>query len=234
MTSLRLNPKFALNPYLALGWHANPFALGEPVMAPSLWIDRGWSQAPVPAAQQLVQVLGNKGFGKTAHLRHWQAQTGGVYAYYPPGWGRFKVPPVQTIAYWDEADRIPAPLLLAALGRAARTRATLVVGTHTDLSRLAKFSGLAVQTIRLPPLEAAMLRVWAERQIQAVRLPTVPCGVELSSATAHEITAIAQGSWRAAADELHIWAAAIAHQAVREGRDRRHPISQADLSLRRR
>ena len=57
MTSLRLDPKFALNPYLALGWQANPFALGEPVMAQSMWIDRGWSQAPAPAAQQLVQVM---------------------------------------------------------------------------------------------------------------------------------------------------------------------------------
>ena len=220
MTPLSLNPTFALNPYLALGWQANPFALGEPVMAPSLWIDRGWSQAPVPAAQQLVQVLGNKGFGKTAHLRHWQAQTGGVYAYYPPGWGRFKVPPVQNIAYWDEADRIPKPLLLAALGQAARTRATLVAGTHTDLSPLAKLSGLAVKTICLPPLEAATLRVWAERQIQAVRLPAVSGGLELLPATVQEIAAIAQGSWRAAADELHIWAAAIAHQAVMERRDR--------------
>ncbi|MGD1932463.1 MAG: hypothetical protein ACFB12_26520 [Leptolyngbyaceae cyanobacterium] len=220
MTSLRLDPKFALNPYLALGWQANPFALGEPVMAQSMWIDRGWSQAPAPAAQQLVQVMGDRGFGKTAHLRYWQAQTGGIYAYYPPGWGRFKVPPVQNIAYWDEADRIPKPLLLAALGQTARTRATLVAGTHTDLSPLAKLSGLAVKTICLPPLEAATLRVWAERQIQAVRLPAVSCGLELLPATVQEIAAIAQGSWRAAADELHIWAAAIAHQAVMGGRDR--------------
>lgn len=220
MTPLSLDPNFVLNPYLALGLQANPFAQGEPLMAPSLWIDRGWSQAPVPAAQQLVQVLGDKGWGKTAHLRYWQAQTGGIYTYYPPGWARFQMPPVQKIVYWDEADRIPRPLLLAAFGRAAHTRATLVAGTHTDLSPLAKLSGLAVKTIRLLPLEAATLRVWAERQIQAVRLPTVPCGVELSSATVYEIAAIAQGSWRAAADELHIWAAAIAHQAVVEGRDR--------------
>ncbi|MEO1094021.1 MAG: hypothetical protein AAFX01_03875 [Cyanobacteria bacterium J06638_28] len=208
-------PNFALNPYLALGLHSNPFALGEQAMSQSLWIDRGWSQAPIPAAQQLVQVLGGKGFGKTAHLSHWRSQTGGPYIYYPPGWGRFKVPPVQKIAYWDEADRIPSPLLLEAFSRAARTQATVVAGTHTDLSPFAKLAGLAVQTIRLPPLEAAMLRVWVDRQIQAVRVPASSCYLALSAETAREIAAIAQGSWRAAADELHIWAAVRANQAVR-------------------
>ncbi|MEM0981274.1 MAG: hypothetical protein AAGH78_13495, partial [Cyanobacteria bacterium P01_H01_bin.58] len=65
-----------------------------------------------------------------------------------------------------------------------------------------------------PPLEAATLRVWADRQIQAVRVPTVPCYLTLPADTAQKIAAIAQGSWRAADDELHIWAAARATQAA--------------------
>ncbi len=116
-------------------------------MAPSshhrcLWIDRGWSAPPQPGAKQLIQIIGVKGAGKTSHLKHWQAQTGGPYCYYPPGWDRVKLPVVspiagpihQRIAYWDEADRIPTPVLVAALLTAAQTSHTIIVGTHKDLS----------------------------------------------------------------------------------------------------
>lgn len=200
-----------LNPYLALGLQANPFVLKEqPGVPEGWWIDQGWSQAPAPRAKQLVQVMGPKGFGKTSHLKHWQGQTGGPYCYYPPGWGRLQLPPVRAIAYWDEADRIPLPWLIMAFGWAALTQATLCVGTHQDLAPFAHPLGLSVTTIELPPLRVNTLLAWSTRRIASVRIPGMPPALSLSPEKAAEIVQTAQGSWRDAADELHIWAAETA------------------------
>lgn len=200
----------ALNPYLALGLQKNPFIAEEAPGVPELlWVDRGWSQSPCCEAKQLVQVMGNKGFGKTSHLMNWQSQTGGPYCYYPLGWRRWKMPPVKKIAYWDEADRIPMLLFIAALIWAAFTGATIIIGTHTDRGKIAALLGLNVKSIYLPPLDVEELILWASCRIEAVRLPHIKCCLTLEREKAEEITAIAKGSWRIAADHLHIWAAEL-------------------------
>ena len=207
---------FCLNPYLALGLRHNPFVLEtSQTIAAALWIDRGWSAPPQPRAAKLVQILGVKGAGKTSHLQHWRSQTGGPYCYYPPGWGRIKPPVVSAITYWDEADRIPWPLLSLALIAAARTSSTIVAGTHTDLGTVARLAGLSVITFRLKAFEATLLIDWARRRIEAARLMGQPCLLNVDWAKAEEIAAIARGSWRVAADELHIWAAQAANRATR-------------------
>ncbi|MEO1352648.1 MAG: hypothetical protein AAFW84_28270 [Cyanobacteria bacterium J06635_15] len=208
---------WTLNPYLALGLQCNPFvAEDEPGVPEPLWLDRGWSDAPPKQAARLVQVLGVKGAGKTSHLSHWQAQTRGPYCYYPPGWGRLKMPQVAAIAYWDEADRIPLPYLLSALTWARLTRATIVAGTHRDLGAIARGLNLAVQTIHLQPFDGETLSVWANRRIAAVRLPSQNSTLTLTPERAEKIAAIAQGSWRDAADALHIWAAATAAETCKK------------------
>ncbi len=186
----------------------------KPGVPAQLWIDRGWSSPPPLQAKQLVQVMGVKGAGKTSHLKHWQAETGGSYCYYPPGWGRVKVPTVEKIAYWDEANRIPLPFLIVALARAALTHATIVAGTHRDLGRVARLLGLRVQTIHLPPLDAEALIVWTKCRIEAVRLPHRDCCLILSRERAQEIVGLAGNSWRDAADRLHIWAAETAGKRI--------------------
>ncbi len=197
-----------LNPYLSLGLRRNPFVLEDSwAIAPSLWIDRGYSAPPTPKAKQLIQLIGVKGAGKTSHLRHWQAQTGGPYCYYPPGWQRLKMPGIGPIAYWDEADRIPFPNLLVALAAAARCHHTVVAGTHADLSRAAFSVGLPIKTIRIAAFDKALLQNWAAQRIEAVRISNVACGLQLEGEKAQEIVVEAKGSWREAADQLHIWAA---------------------------
>lgn len=197
-----------LNPYLSLGLRQNPFVLEDSsAIDSSLWIDRGYSTPPVARSKQLIQLIGVKGAGKTSHLKWWQAQTGGPYCYYPPSWQRLKMPETGPIAYWDEADRIPVAYLLLALAAAARDRHTIVAGTHTDLSRAAFKMGLPVKTIRIAAFDNALLQRWASQRIEAVRLSNVACGLRLNSEKAEEIAAGARGSWREAADQLHIWAA---------------------------
>lgn len=200
-----------LNPYLALGLRGNPFIVRDDLRVPEiLWVDRGWSQAPSCQAKQWVQIIGNNGFGKTSHLIHWQAQTGGPYCSYPTGWGRLKLPPVARIAYWDEADRIPLPFLMVALVWAAFTGATIAAGTHRDRGKIAALVGLTVKSIYLPPLDVKSLILWANYQIEAARLPNMNCPLTLEPEKAEAITAMAKGSWRTAADYLHIWVAEIA------------------------
>jgi hypothetical protein len=210
------------NPYVALGLSRNPFiAEPEAGVDPSLWLDRGFSTAPQPGAKMLVQIWGEKGAGKTSHLKHWQRQTGGAYCYYAPGWERWRFPSLPTgknqnmISYWDEADRIPLPILITALGLSAQRRMTIVVGTHVDLSRTARSLGLSVVTISLPDLEVAALLQWTTLRIAAVRLPETALGLQLTSSLATEIVATSGASWRDAADRLHVWAAQCAQRSVK-------------------
>lgn len=199
---------YRLNPYLSLGLRCNPFVLEEGwEVARSLWIDRGYSAPPLPKANQLVQIIGVKGAGKTSHLRRWQGETGGPYCYYPPGLQRFKRPAVDRIAYWDEADRIPWIFLLGGLAIAKRRCSTIVAGTHEDLSLAARMVGLPVKTVRIPPFDARQLVEWATMRIKAARVSNVDCRLLLDEATAREIAIASAGSWREAADLLHIWAA---------------------------
>ena len=199
---------YCVNPYLSLGLRQNPFVLEDDLIIPrSLWIDRGYSTPPLPKAKQLIQIIGVKGAGKTSHLRRWQAQTGGAYCYYPPGLQRFKMPAVGPIAYWDEADRIPWLYGLSGLAIAARSGSTIVAGTHTDLSLAARMVRLPIKTIRIQPFSAQLLIQWANKRISAVQLSDATSRLSLGAVKAQEIAAMADGSWREAADLLHIWAA---------------------------
>lgn len=201
--------QFWTDPYERLGLRGNPFIAEQiPGVADDLWLDRGISQAPQPKARTLVQLIGEKGAGKTSHLLHWRKQTGGSYRYYPPGSGRWQVPPVEPTAYWDEADRIPTPLLLGALAQAARQRATIVAGTHRDLSWAGRFVGLRVRTIEFPKLTPEIILIWAEQRIAAARLPGIrSVGLNLDQANLERISAQSGASWREVATQLHIWAA---------------------------
>ena len=94
-------PPWSLDGYAALGLTGNPFVIEEsPGVPAELWLDR----ADVPAAPRagqriLVQVLGEKGAGKTSLLTHWRHSAPGPYHYVPPaGAGRWAAPPVADLA----------------------------------------------------------------------------------------------------------------------------------------
>ncbi|AFY37839.1 hypothetical protein Lepto7376_1496 [[Leptolyngbya] sp. PCC 7376] len=200
-----------VDPYAAIGLQRNPFIGEEQLSEPDgIWLDRGFSEPPEPKARQLVQILGDKGFGKSSHLKYWRSHTGGSYCYYPPGLGRWKFPKIESIVYWDEGDRLPFILLIPALILASLTGTTIAVGTHRDLGFWAKLFGLKVTTIELPPVTPQLLQTWANLKIKAAIIPEQNCPVKLSLSEAEEIIEKAEGSWRTATDYLHIWAAAIA------------------------
>jgi hypothetical protein len=160
------------------------------------------------------QIIGDPGAGKTSHLLHWQRQTGGDYIYYPIEFRqRWQWPTLGTIAYWDEVDRMPIPLLLTGLTTARSQDSTIVAGTHKCLQWAGKLTGLRVETIRLPPLTEDELIRWAEQRIAAVRLcDRIPISLELTDVDVRVIIQQSQASWRQAATLLHIWAAQVARQ----------------------
>lgn len=210
------------NPYAALGLQRNPFALDEALAVPDwLWLDCGHSDAPTPGQRRMVQLVGVKGAGKSSHLFRWQAQRPGPYHYVAPAWHRrWRWLPVAPIVYWDELDRLPQPLRTLSLWRAARAGATLCVGTHVDLSADARRAGLAVTTIVLGPIvEPSLLIAWAARRIAQAALPDAAPLLVLDEATAASILAQSEGSWRIAADYLHIWAAQASNDAMRRWSD---------------
>ncbi|NOK63583.1 MAG: hypothetical protein GFH27_549281n450 [Chloroflexi bacterium AL-W] len=206
-----------IDPYATIGLRGNPFVVeATPGVPGALWIDRGFSVAPESGKKQFIQVIGPKGAGKTSLLLHWREQVAGPYLHFPLGWGRWRLPPIAAMAYWDEADRIPSPFLWYALYQAARQNATIIAGTHVDLTCAAQRHGFAVQTIERPPLDVATLRAWVTRRIAAVRLSSAPDYVAPDDELLTRIAQEAGESWRVAADHLHIWVAETAVQAARQ------------------
>ncbi|WP_432560209.1 hypothetical protein [Granulicoccus sp. GXG6511] len=203
--------------YARLGLTGNPFvAEAEPGVVPELWIARaGVPPPPQPAHRTLVQLIGPKGAGKTSHLLRWREAAPGPYHYVPPGRGRWRRPPIAPLVYWDEADRMAAATRRWALRQAFRRGATVVAGTHEDLSGVARASGLEVVTYEFPALSPAALQAWSRLRIEAVALPGRTSTLVLDPVTARDICLRAGASLRDAAVDLHIWAAerAAARQA---------------------
>ncbi len=200
------------DPYHKLGLCRNPFLAPDNLQIPSQrWIDFGFSEAPPIQKGLFWQVIGEKGAGKTSHLLHWRQQTGGIYYYCQPGWKGWLLPPVAKIVYWDEANRIPLPLLLISLWRSRFINATIVVATHNNLAKIVSWFGFEIKTISLSTLCVENLLQWAKKLIESERLsPSIPIPLELTTDDAKKIIAQSQGSWRKAANYLHIWAAQIA------------------------
>jgi hypothetical protein len=196
-------------PYAALGLLRNPFVCDDPRALPDhLWLERGLPEPPAPATQTVIQVIGVRGAGKTSLLSRWHAATRGVYHWVPPTLARWQPLPCAPVAYWDEADRVPPLMLMLSLVRAQRSNATVVLGTHRDLTRWVKRAGLEARTEPLPPPCAASVMAWATLRIAAASFPGVNSAqLTLDAATAERVVALAGGSWRVVGDLLHAWAA---------------------------
>ena len=99
--------------YTRLGVSSSPFMAdpGSGVRA-DLWLDR--PIAP-PDDDEIVELIGPPGAGKTSLLLHWQRSVGGPYVRVEPGRARWKPPPLAPVVYWDDADRIPRLILRQAI-----------------------------------------------------------------------------------------------------------------------
>jgi hypothetical protein len=182
------------DPYVLQGLKRNPFALEIGAVPAHLWLDRSSNIAPLANSKTLWQFLGVKGAGKSSQLQHWC----------DPTWhSRLTPPPVASIAYWDEADRIAPVMLYNALTRAARFGSTIVVGTHRDLSAEALRSGITnVVTIRLVGISRSQLLEWAAQRIQASSLPD-GTAYTISEDDADTMLEQSPDSWRELASLLH-------------------------------
>jgi len=192
------------DPYARCGLTGNPF-VEEPAQA---WTEPGWAERtpadpPQPGQGVLLQFVGVKGAGKSTTLRRYRSGFPAPWRYVPPGPGRWRPLPVAPLVYWDELDRSPALLRAQAWRRAARTRATVVAGTHVDLAGEAARAGLSVQTFVLPPITVTELTEWAQARLADAGGTdwTLPPG------DASRIATAAGASWRRAADLMHIWVA---------------------------
>lgn len=176
--------------YRAAGLSGNPFAVE--VFAgdiPGLFVDRGLPEPPPPGSSTLVQVIGEKGAGKSTHVLHWRNLTAGPYHYVPrrPYVNRWDRPPIAALVYADEIDRMPWPVRFRWFRASARVGATIVAGTHRDLAGPARRAGLQVITHRLVPADEATLHEVIERRLQHVSVGGIPSQLlaELDIAVAH-------------------------------------------------
>lgn len=162
--------------YRAAGLNGNPFAAPQaPGDGPPHFVDRGFGDAPEPGNGTLIQIIGDSGFGKSTQLAHWRAAAPGPYHYIPraPYRSRWAVPPVGALVYGDEIDRMPVLRRTGWFHTLATTGATIVVGTHKDLSTPARRAGLDVITHRLAPLTAPQVRNLVDGTLAASGTPEV-------------------------------------------------------------
>lgn len=195
------------DPYRSLGLRRNPFCVeDEPGVPEALFLERGLPAPPAAGGLRFIQVLGPKGAGKTTALLNWRRGAPGPYRRVPPGFGRWRLPPGGALVYWDEADRVPAPVWISALTAARVRAATVVAGTHEDLSRWPRRLGFSVETHAFGDLRAGEVLRWARARI-AAETASGACALSLDPATADRVAREAGRSWRRAGGLLHRWAA---------------------------
>jgi len=192
--------------YRDAGLTGNPFGGKEHTGGGAMFVTRGLPDPPPSGSATLVQVIGEKGAGKTTQLHVWRERNMGPYHYVPPEpyRHRWRPPPVAPIVYGDEIDRMPWPLRWLWLRRLAADRATAIIGTHVDLSAIAAGCGLAVVTHRLEPVDRATLDAIIEARLRgAARVSAGHLRFRFSDADLHAIHAESGGSIRDAEVHCH-------------------------------
>ena len=194
--------------YKALGLTRNPFAWVDDG-DPGPFLDHLKLETPTPGASRLLQLIGEKGAGKSTHLKHWQSITGGPYYYVEPDGPAD--PPLGPIVYWDEADRVSNSQLRNLFVSGVKTGSTVVAGTHRDISRPAIASGLDVQTIHFGELQIGVLQQWCSARIvdASIDEPAISIPEDVLISVISQVGS----SLREAGDLLHIWVARHARAA---------------------
>lgn len=199
------------------GLRANPFAVPQPIPSqPGSFIDRGLPDPPGASSATLVQVIGDKGAGKSTQVFEWQRREPGPYHYVPPRpyrsrWAR---PPIADLVYADEIDRMPVPLRSRWFRKLAVTGATVVAGTHVNLASVAHRAGLAVVTHRLGPASVATVRAVLEARVLQASIVDVTSSFRLTNADIVDLHARSQGSLRTAEVLAHELVAQRVHAEV--------------------
>ena len=196
-----MNPPTSwLDRYRAIGLRNNPFALDDATINESRFVDRGLGSGPQPQASTVVQVIGDRGFGKTTHLEHWRGTVPGPYFHVPfaPYRHRWRRPPMAPIVYGDEVDRLPSPVRRQWLRHLARAGSSAVIGTHVDLARSIRGAGLDVVTHRLEPVALDTLRRIVDARLADAALSPDEIPVVFSDDDLADVNRQSGGSIRAA------------------------------------
>ena len=190
--------------YFKFGLRKNPFVTEAlPGVIDELFIERGFPDTPKAAQNTFVQIIGEKGAGKTSLLLYWRKQLSGPYTHVPRGIKRYRWLPTRSISYWDEADRIPKLLLWVYLKISCMKKATIVAGTHVDLSGIANRTGKQVITFRFGNITAEELEQWVERRIRYYSYDTAT--LTPPKDLIQQVAELSGGSWAKAGDMMHIW-----------------------------
>ncbi|MDH4279008.1 MAG: hypothetical protein OEW83_13110 [Acidimicrobiia bacterium] len=196
--------------YHQVGLRNNPFSADvsddphEPVTGP-WFVDRGLAPPPPAGSRVLVQVIGDQGMGKSTHLAEWRRLRPGPLHYIPrrPYRDRWRPPPVGALVYGDEIDRMPVPLRRRWLQQLGLVGATVFVGTHRNLTGVARRAGLEVRTHRLGPVSPSELAVVLDRRLQAAAIAGRAVGVVFTASDVAAIHAESGGNLRAADSIAH-------------------------------
>ncbi|MGI9615686.1 MAG: hypothetical protein ACR2QO_22430, partial [Acidimicrobiales bacterium] len=183
-----------------------PFAGDDNADAnPALFVARGLpDEAPPPGSGAFVQVIGESGAGKSTHVHRWRSRAPGPLHYIPlvPYRRRWRRPPLNPIVYGDEIDRMPGPQRWRWFRLLARHGATLVIGSHVDLSDLARKAGFGrdgceLSTFQLPAIDRAALDAMLDARIVAAAIDdTVEPAALLTDADRKRILDRSAGSIR--------------------------------------
>ncbi len=193
------------DPYRASGLRRNPFAWTADDRDPGPFLNHLAIARPRPGEGRLLQLIGEKGAGKTTHLRHWHESIGGDYHYVPPE-GPFDRAPIGPLVFWDEADRLPDRTLVKLFRRAKDQGSTVVAGTHRDLRRPARKTKFPVDTFEFAPVTPELLREWVDTRMHVAQLEDgSPCTVHVDDADLAAVLAEPEGrNLRGAGDLLHV------------------------------
>lgn len=197
--------------YARLGLTRNPFvAEQQPGVADELWMER---RVAPPATREIVQLIGPRGSGKTSQLLRWQRDAPGPYLHVEADRSRWRPPPLGTVVYWDEADRIPRIVLTRAIAGLAAGGGRAAIGAHRDLGRAIRHHDLTVRSVVLGRITGDDVVAWARRRIAAVAIDPVDLVPHIELAA--QLAADSGGSWRVIGDRLHAWMAALAAEAAK-------------------
>ena len=193
------------------GLRHNPFKLeAEGPLPDALFakLGRNPTTGPKPGSARVIELVGPPGAGKSTQLLRWRLASPGPYRHVPDNWTRWYGLPVGAISYWDEAYRVPAPLLQLALRRARRLNATVVVAGHVSIADAVRKARLDLDQHEFPYLTAAAVQAFFARRVQAAALAGCTPAFKLPDADAKRLADEAGASLRAVSDALHIWIAA--------------------------
>jgi hypothetical protein len=193
-----------LRTYNHHGLKRNPFVfLDLPGVNKEFFLERNYPKIDIQRKKQFIQILGEKGFGKTTYLLHVEKNSTATYKYIPDGLRRICLLPIARYVLLDEIDRYPKIMLVFYMFIYRLIGTNIVIGTHADLSHISKLFGFETVCFEFEELSLEFLKAWMVKRLikeQEGAEPPMPCDKTLL-----DILEKSNNSLREATILLHIW-----------------------------